>query len=240
MKKLHLLLMLLGIGIFLGACSLEEDDDENENNGDSDSELIGMWDTGCTGDGDGASQQATQEFGSDSSVQTVTIYYDGNDCESEDFRELQTGEFEVNEDDEYSGEFWLTSSTSWHYQLNDAGMVVDSNNLYLCGLSDWKVGVAKVGQGPETYELNSTTTRYVFGIPDIPTTDDVDFSDPETDSYGTEVYGGSCYNFDDIDPSDDSKKRQYSIDDDTLTITSVYYDEEDNEVESKETYYRVE
>ena len=238
MKKLHLLLMVLSIGLFLGACSLEEDDDEDENNGDGDSELIGMWDTGCTGDGDGVSQQATQEFGSDDSTQAVTIYYDGNDCESEDFRELHTGEFEVNEDDEYSGEFWLTSSTSWHYQLNDAEMVGNSNNGYLCGLSDWQIGVAKIGKGPYTYELNSTTTRYVFGIPDIP--EDIDFSSPETDNYGTEVYGDSCYSFDDIDPSDDGKKFQYTIDDDTLTITSVYYDEESNEVESKETYYKVE
>ena len=238
MKKLHLLLMVLSIGLFLGACSQEEDDDTDENNGDGDSELIGMWDTGCTGDGDGVSQQVTQELGSDGSIQTVIIYYDDDDCESEDFRELYTREFELDGNDEYSGEFWLTSSTSWHYQLNNAELVVDSNNLYLCGLSDWQVGVAKVGQGPETHELNSTTTRYVFGIPDIPT--DVYFSDTETDSYGIEVYGGSCYSFDDIDPSDDSKKFQYSIDDDTLTITSVDYDEDGNEQESKATYDRVE
>ena len=235
MKILHLLLIVLGMSLFLSSC-LVDDDDENDD--DAASELIGMWDTGCTGDGDGVSQQSTQEFGSDSSKQEVVIYYEGDECESEDFRELYTGEFDLNENDEHSGEFWLTSSTSWHYQLNNAEMVGNSNNGYLCGLSNWQIGVAKAGQGPETHELNSTTTRYVFGIPDIPT--DVDFSDIETDNYGTEIYGDSCYSFEDIDPSDDSKKSQYSINDDTLTITSVEYDEENNEEESEVTYYRVE
>ena len=127
--------------------------------------------------------------------------------------------------------------TGWQYQIDDADTVSSSNNKSLCSLSNWQAGVAKVGVGPNTSDLNSTTKRYVFGIPDIP--GNVNFSDPDL-SKSSINEGSECYYFEDVDPSDASKIAQYSIANDVLTITSVDYDEDGNQVEIKDTYNRVE
>ena len=236
MKKLHLLFTALGIGLLLSACTLFESDDDDDNEA---SELIGVWRTDCLDAGSGNSQQTTIEFSSNSSIQSTAVLYSDADCTNANLRDLSTRKFGANEISAASGELWFTSMTGWQYQIDDADTVSSSNNKSLCSLSNWQAGVAKVGVGPNTSDLNSTTTRYVFGIPDIPDSDDVNFLDPELSNSGIND-GSECYFFEDVDPSDASKVFQYSIANDVLTITSVDYDEDGNQVEIKDTYNRVE
>ena len=248
MKNMHFFIIALSsFTLLLGACS-EENSDSNDDNSStngtvtSSNELIGVWRSNCIlSDDEEFSGHATLDFNTDNVHWTITVYSDAA-CEKKYRTEMWTYgiEIDANDENDLDGSFITTSVTDWNYQLDDSEVVSEANNNRLCSLSSWQVGVAQVAKGPYTYDINSTSTRYVLGIPDIPQDEDISDSDYYSDVQDVS-YGSFCYDSFDIDVADADEITYYSINNDTLTLTYTIYDDDGNaDGQGEDVYYSVE